>query len=176
MGVIGEVLDQAAVGGLGQAVGVVVVGVGIGGRRMGTAAGFAGELVSPVVAVSGLVPALVAGGDIAGIIVAVDQAVMPGAVKPPEAQAGELIGDIAGVVKAGRKAFHLNRDKKIRGTMGKVPKSINHNQHGNESTYEETESKGPVRFACETAENKTPGRANYTQNAEEPSEAGNGVV
>ena len=87
MGVIGEVLDQAAVGGLGQAVGVVVVGVGIGGRRMGTAAGFAGELVSPVVAVSGLVPALVAGGDIAGIIVAVDDAVLQGGVRPKVADA-----------------------------------------------------------------------------------------
>ena len=64
---------------------------------MGAAAGLAGELVSPVVAVSGLVPALVAGGDIAGIIVAVDDAVLQGGVRPKVADAGQLAGDIVGV-------------------------------------------------------------------------------
>ena len=96
VGVIGEVLDQAAVSGLGQAVGVVVVSVGIGGRRMGTAAGLAGELVSPVIAVSGFVPALVAGGDVAAIVIGVRQAVMQGVVRPEVANAGQLAGGVIG--------------------------------------------------------------------------------
>ena len=94
VGVIGEVLDQAAVSGLGQAVGVVVVGVALGGRRGTARAGLAGQLVGPVVAISGLVPALVAGGDIAAVIVAIRQAVPQGIVRPKVAQAGQLVGGV----------------------------------------------------------------------------------
>ena len=45
MGVVGERLHQVAAGGQGQAVGVVVVGVALGGRRGCSGAGFAGEPV-----------------------------------------------------------------------------------------------------------------------------------
>ena len=49
----------------------MVVGVALGGRRGTAGAGLAGQLVGPVVAVGGGVPALIADEEVAGGVVAI---------------------------------------------------------------------------------------------------------